>query len=181
MDSPVLDYAQTLRVVGQVLEAVDAEAYDVVRHANRYLVRCKTKQSQRPGLSLALRMWRRTLSLGGVGRRPSMNVETLYTLADILRLDEKGKEKRRDPRGNPDPFSVSSVLRATGDFINRKGNCRLLLVSSRDHRSVAVLFETPQGVRKVEEYSLSSFYEYWVEMYVRRKTTTAQRAETSRI
>lgn len=172
MDSPVLDYAQTLRVVGQVLESFNAEAYDVVRHGNHYLVRCRMKQSKIRGLSSILLMWRRqNLPHTGPGQRPSMNTELLYTLQDIQRIDEQGKEKRRDPRGNPDPFSLPSILRATGDFLDRKGNCRLLLVSSHN-RHVVVLFETPQGVRKVEDYQLSSFYEFWVGMYVKRKSTT---------
>lgn len=141
MDSPVLDYAQTLRVVGQVLESFNSEEYDVVRHGNHYLVRCRTKQSKISGLSSILRMWRRQnlLHTGPPGQRPSMDTELLYTLQDIQRLDEHGKEKRRDPRGSPDPFSLPSILRATGDFLDRKGNCRLLLVSSHNHH-VMLLF-----------------------------------------
>ncbi|MGH7847256.1 MAG: hypothetical protein ACREQW_19080 [Candidatus Binatia bacterium] len=172
MDAPVLDYARTLRVVGQVLESLNAEAYDVIRHGNHYLIRCQTKQSKARGLSSILRMWKRqNLSHTAPGQRPLMNTELLYTLEDIQRLDEQGKEKRCDLHGSPDPFCLSSILRATGDFLNRKGNCRLLLVSSHDHQ-VVVLFETPQGVRKLEDYQLPSFYEFWVGMYVKRKSTT---------
>jgi hypothetical protein len=95
-----------------------------------------------------------------------MNVELLYSLKDIQGLDEQGKAKRRDPHAMPDPFSLSSILRATGDFVNRKG--RFLLGSSRDHH-VLVLYETPEGLRKMEEYQQSWFYDFWVAMYLKRK------------
>ncbi|HEU4342594.1 MAG TPA: hypothetical protein VFU31_13585 [Candidatus Binatia bacterium] len=161
-----VDYSQTLRVIGQVLESFKAESFDIVCHGDAYLVRCLTKHRNR-GLSKLLRRWKEQhLPRGGFGAKPFMNVELLYSLNDIKGLDAQGKAKRRDPHGMPDPFGLSSILRAAGEFVNRKG--RLLLGSSRDQH-VLVLYETPEGVRKMEEYQQSWFYDFCVGMYLKRK------------
>ena len=92
--NPVADHAQILRVIGQVLELVKAEAHDIVSHGDRFLVRCLTQQGKISSLASILRLWRN---------------------GDLPRT------------------------------------------------------ETFQGVRKLEEYQLSSFYDSWVQMYIRRK------------
>lgn len=160
----VLDYSQALRAIGQALEPSKPRAFDIVSYGGSYLVRQLTAKKKR-NLFTVLQRWK-DYNLGSAGpSKPFMNVETLYSLEDLQILDEQGKAKRRDARGMPDPFSLSTLLRAVGDFINHKG--RFIFASSRDGR-IIVLYEPPQGLRKVEEYETSSFYDIWVSMYLRR-------------
>ena len=165
-----LDYSQTLRVIGQVLESLKPEAFDIVHYHRCYLVRCRTREREKKlrDLARSLRVWKHeTPQPAGFGERPSMNLELLYTLKDIQLLEEQGKSRQRDPRGIPDPFRLSNILRAVGWFLNRESGCRLLLVSSRGHQ-VVVVYETSQGVRKADEYTTFTLYDFWVKMYVKK-------------
>jgi hypothetical protein len=165
-----IDYSQTLRVIGQALESLKAEAFDTVCHHNCYLVRCRTRQTENKLRDLAriLRVWKHENPRpAGFGERPSMNLELLYTLKDIQLLEEQGKSRQRDPRGIPDPFSLSNILRAVGWFLNRERGCRLLLVSSYGHQ-IVVVYETSQGVRRADEYTTFTLYDFWVKMYVKK-------------
>jgi hypothetical protein len=167
----LLDYSQTLRVIGQALESFEAQAFDIVCYGNCYLVRCLTKQGQKTwgALPKILRIWKtEDRQFTGLRPWPPMNVELLYSLNDIDVLDLEGKAKRSDPKGMPDPYSVSNILRSVGGDIADKGKVRLLLTSSHNHR-VVTLYETAQGVRRLEEYELSSFYDLWVKTYVKKR------------
>jgi hypothetical protein len=165
-----IDYSQTLRVIGQVLESLKPEAFDTVCYHSCYLVRCRTTQTEKKLRDLAriLRVWKdENPRPAGFGERPSMNLELLYTLKDIQLLEEQGKSRQRDPRGIPDPFSLSNILRAVGWFLNRESGCRLLLVSSHGHQ-IVVVYETAQGVRRADEYTTFTLYDFWVKMYVKK-------------
>jgi hypothetical protein len=96
-----------------------------------------------------------------------MNLELLYTPKDLQLLEELGTARRRIPRGMPDPFSLANILRAVGWFLIRERGCRLLRVSKHGSQ-VLVVSETSQGVRKAEEYSTFTLYDFWVKMYVKK-------------
>lgn len=165
-----LDYSQTLRVIGQALESLKPEAFDTVCYHSCYLVRCRTRQTEKKLRDLAriLRVWKHENPRpAGFGERPSMNLELLYTLKDIQLLEEQGKSRQCDPRGIPDPFSLSNILRAVGWFLNRKSGCRLLLVSSHGHQ-IGVVYETSHGVRRADEYTTFALYDFWVKMYTKK-------------
>jgi hypothetical protein len=45
---------------------------------------------------------------------------------------------------------------------------RLLFASKRD-QEIVILYETKGGIRNLEEYPISTIYEFWVKEYVKRK------------
>ncbi len=161
---PAVDYSQALRAIGQVLEPSKPRSFDIVCYGDSYLVRYLSEKKKN-NLFTLLEKWKEHNLAAAAPSKPFMNVEALYSLQDLQIIDDQGKAKRRDSRGMPDPFSLSTLLRAIGDFVNHKG--RLIFASSRECRFV-VLYETPQGLRQVDEYETSSFYDIWVSMYLRR-------------
>ncbi|HEY6368792.1 MAG TPA: hypothetical protein VI585_28740 [Candidatus Binatia bacterium] len=174
-----MNYSKILRVVGQKLEPLRPETYEVVCYGNCYLVRCRVKEESRDnkekekkvrGLGAFLRLWREpeTPSAAEPNDGTSMNVEFLYSLEELSREDEELKEPRRDNSAMPDPYSLSNTLRAVGVFLDRKPDIKLLFASNRD-QEVVILYETKQGVRNLEEYPISGIYEFWVKEYVKRK------------
>jgi hypothetical protein len=167
-----IDYSNTLRAIGQVLEKFHAQAYDIVCYDNCYLVRYQTQERQRKVKSFPnfLRLWRDEVepNAGGPNRRPPMNVELIYTSKDIERLDEQEKAGRRVAKGMPNPHSISNLLRGAGKTVDAKKNSRLLLASNHDH-TVVVIYQTPNGARKVEEHPVSELYDAWVQTYLKRK------------
>lgn len=160
-------YAQTLRAIGQTLEVLDLEAFELKSDGRDYLVRGETaallleKQDlQESGLRA---VWRRLLR--GQQAKPR-SIELRYTPEDIDRLQREGQTRRRDPHEIPDPYSVSEILRAVGAYLDLKG-AHLLEVSRRNGR-VTIQYETAEGRRTVEKHKLSSLYNFWVHRCMQR-------------
>ena len=175
-----MNYSRILRVIGQTLEPLRPETYEVVCYGNCYLVRCRVKENSQGkkeeekkvrGLAAFLRLWREQ-EKPSIGESPneqtSMNVEFLYSLDELNRQDEERKEPRSDADTMSDPYSLSNTLRVVGEFLDRKRDAKLLFASNHG-QEVVVLYETKPGVRTLEEYPISTLYEYWVKQYVRRK------------
>ena len=175
-----MNYSRILRVIGQKLEPLRPETYEVVSYGNCYLVRCRIKEDSQGkkeeekkvrGLAAFLRLWREPENLT-IRENPnegtSMNVEFLYSLEELNHEDEEHKEPRRDPNAMPDPYSLSNTLRSVGEFLDRKPDISLLFASNRG-QEVVILYETKHGVRNLEEYPISALYEFWVKEYIKRK------------
>jgi hypothetical protein len=152
----------------------------VVCYGNCYLVRCRVKEESQGkkeeekkarGLAAFLRLWREPEN-PTVRENPnegtSMNVELLYSLEELNHEDEEHKGPRRDPNAMPDPYSLSNTLRAVGAFLDRKPDINLLFASNHG-QEVVILYETKGGARHLEEYPISTIYEFWVKEYVKRK------------
>ena len=175
-----MSYSRILRVIGQKLEPLRPETYEVVCYGNCYLVRCRVKEDSQGkkeeekkvrGLAAFLRLWREPenpTTRANPNEGTSMNVEFLYSLEDLSRQDEERKEPRRDPNAMPDPYSFSNTLRSVGEFLDRKADVKLLFASNRG-QEIVILYETQGGVRNLEEYPISTLYDLSVKTYVKRK------------
>lgn len=175
-----MNYSRILRVVGQKLEPLRPETYEVVCYGNCYLVRCRVKEASQNdkekekkvrGLAAFLRLWREPDGPSNDGKPnegTSMNVEFLYSLEELSCQDEERQEPRRGVNEMPDPYSLSNILRAVGAFLDRKPDIKLLFASNRG-QEIVILYETNHGVRNLEEYPISAIYEFWVKEYVKRK------------
>ena|SRR6516165_4780366 len=175
-----MSYSRILRVIGQKLEPLRPETYEVVCYGNCYLVRCRVKEDSQGkkeeekkvrGLAAFLRLWREPESpttCANPNEGTSMNVEFLYSLEELSRQDEERKEPRRDPNAMPDPYSLSNTLRSVGEFLDRKPDSKLLFASSHG-QEIVILYETKDGARNLEQYPISTLYEFQVKAYVKRK------------
>lgn len=175
-----MNYSTILRAIGQTLEPLRPETYEVVCYGNCYLVRCRVKEDRQGKqqeekkvrkLAAFLRLWREREN-PGVRENPnqgtSMNVEFLYSLEELNRQNEERKEPRHDPNAMPDPYALSNTLRAVGEFLDQKSDAKLLFASNHG-RDVVILYETKDGVRNLEQYPISTIYDFWVKRYVQRK------------
>src|SRR4029450_3222569 len=90
-----MNYSRILRVVGQKLEPLRPETYEVVCYGNCYLVRCRVKEDSQGqkeeekkvrGLAAFLRLWREPEN-PSVAEKPnestSMNVAFLYSVEEL--------------------------------------------------------------------------------------------------
>ena len=175
-----MNYSTILRVIGQTLEPLQPQTYEVVCYGNCYLVRCRVKEDSQDkkaeekkvrGLGSFLRLWREQENPSvreNLNPETSMNVEFLYSLEELNRQDEERKESRRDPNAVPDPYSLSNTLSAVGEFLDRKRDAKLLF--ARTHgQEVVILYETKDGARNLEQYPISTIYEFWIKRYVHSK------------
>jgi hypothetical protein len=171
-----MNYSSILRVIGQTLEPLRPETYEVVCYGDCYLVRCRVKEGSEGkqekekkirGLGAFLRLWREPESSSSQ-RGTSMNAEFLYSLEDLSRQDETRKGPRGASDAMPDPYRLSNTLRAVGEFLDRKSEAKLLFASQRG-QEVIILYETRGGVRNLEEYPIATLYDLSVKRYIRRK------------
>jgi hypothetical protein len=174
-----MNYSRILRIVGEKLEPLRPETYEVVCYGTCYLVRCRVKEQSKDnkeeekqvrGLKAFLRLWREREN-HSIPENPnagtSMNVEFLFSLEE-LRREEERKEPRDNPDAVPDPYSLSNTLGALGEFLDRKSDAKLLFACSHG-QEVVILHETKDGARNLEQYPIATIYEFWIKRYVHSK------------
>jgi hypothetical protein len=115
-----LSYALALRAIGQSLEAQQTKDFDLSTLETGFVVRENRSRYLK---------WRRTIRQNGKGKALDLS-DVHYSVDDIARLDQSGKERRRTPAQTPDFYVLSQTLRTVGGFVDRKG-FRLLELSRR--------------------------------------------------
>lgn len=178
-------YALPLRAIGQALELMHIEAFELEKEGNDYVVRGRTKVLPCERLlpqDLSHNLVH--LARGNVPSQPSeekesstvrpssVALELRYTPEEIDRLDREGQASRRDSNKMPDGHSMSELLRAAGDYVDQRG-ARLLGISWR-YQSISIVYETAQGRRELDMLSLSSMYDFWLLMSIRKAATAPQ-------
>lgn len=145
------EYAKPLRAIGQDLEKLHVQKFEMESDGNDYIVRSMVEADQ----------------VNHDAATPSYKtLELRYTPEDLNRLEREGQAKRRDPNQMPNARSTSQVLRATGAYVNDRYS-RLLGVIWQN-QSVRIMYETALGSQEVDEIKVSSMYDFWVRMYLRR-------------
>ncbi|TMB62535.1 MAG: hypothetical protein E6J54_30410 [Deltaproteobacteria bacterium] len=173
------NYAQPLRAIGQALELLNVESFDMEPDGEDFLVRGKAtlpgNSPEQPSEEDKVRhIWgvlprQRTLESGmNVPARPVTvtQLELRYTPKDVDRLESEGRAKRMDPRRIPDAGSLSQLFRTIGAYIGQK-RARLLKVSWNGN-SIVLLYETSPGRLNDEVLTVSDLYDVSVRMYMKR-------------
>jgi hypothetical protein len=175
-----MKHSTTLRVIGQKLEPLGPATYEVVAYGSSYLVRCrvreengskKEKERQVRGLASFLRLWKEPETPVGPenwNQETFMNVEFLYSVEELDRHNAERKKPRTETNTMPDPYSISNVLRAVGEFLDRKADAKLLF-ATKHGQEVVILYETKRGDRNLEQFPIATLYDYVVKQYVKRK------------
>lgn len=187
VESPVMEtirYSQALRTIGQALEVLHIEAFDLEKEDGSYVVHYKSERPIQESLSqggipdsVVQIVW------GSAPARPPDQTDTLkkgaslvnldlrYTPEDIERLERDGQARRCSTGGKPDGHSISQLLRAVGGYVNKR-DARLLGISLRD-QSINIVYETTQGRRELDVLRLDSMYDFWLQMCLRRAEVTS--------
>jgi len=152
-----LSYALALRAIGQSLEAQQTKDFDLSALETGFVV-CENKPRHRT--------WRRTIRRNGNGKALDLS-DVHYSVDDIAKLDQSGKERRRTPAQTPDFYLLSQTLRTVGGFIDRRG-VRLLELNRRGSR-LTLRLEQPEGHNLVEEHTVASLHSIFVGMFFDRQ------------
>ena len=157
MTSCGLSYALALRAIGQSLEAQQTKDFDLSALETGFVV-CENKPRHRT--------WRRTIRRNGNGKALDLS-DVHYSVDDIAKLDQSGKERRRTPAQTPDFYLLSQTLRTVGGFIDRRG-VRLLELNRRGSR-LTLRLEQPEGRSLVETHTIASLHSIFVGMFFDRQ------------
>ena len=152
-----LSYALALRAIGQSLEAQQTKDFDLSIIETGFVVRENKPRYLK---------WRRTIRRNGVGKALDLS-EVHFSVDDIARLDQSGKERRQTSVQTPDFYVLSQTLRTVGGFVDRKG-LRLLELSRRGSK-LTLRLEQPEGRSLVETHTIASLHNIFVGMFFDRQ------------
>ena len=171
MTSETLNGSQTLRAIGQLLEALNIESFKLRVDDNDFLVRDRFPRRNREikvrdGLGSAWKIMRARDARFENSFRSTGVLQFRVAQEDVALLERDGQERRRSPGKAPEIGAPSQILRAIGGFVDHKSG-RLLEVSKND-LDVYFEFELPSRETVMERFTVSSLYDYWVSMYLKR-------------
>ena len=159
---------QELRTVGQGLESLDVEDFDLRAEGNGYFALAIPRVPRKAaGLGGSVRNALQNAWLNMTGRNSSHRkltdgapgvLRVLFTPEGLLRLEHAGKAKRRpDSVGVPNLKKLAQVLRMVGERLDAKSG-RLLKVSKRCDR-IAFQYAIDSKNHRTEEWKLTELYE----------------------
>jgi len=171
MTSETLNCSQRLRAIGQLLEALNIVSFTLRVDGNEFLIRDRFPRrirdiKVREGLGSAWKIISARDSRFENSFQSTGVLQFRVTQEDAALLERDGQERRQSPGKVPDLGAPSQILRAVGGFVDHKGG-RLLEVSKND-LDVHFEFELPSRETVMERFTVSTLYDYWVRMYLKR-------------
>jgi hypothetical protein len=158
-DTP--NYTHDLRALGQALEILRVERFEIEPDGKSYLVQILTDRPGRrsetgPTGETTVRYIWASAPDGALDEEIDTNLlyamaKTLdlhYTPDDVVRLEEEWRAKRNNPHGTADPSSLSQLLRTAGNYLNDKR--AHLLKLRRDQQSLVLEYESERGQKNEE-------------------------------
>jgi len=176
------EYAQPLRAIGQALEVLNIQNFEMEPAGEDYFVRGHVPQANKQfvgdpfGAEKLDAIWGTRLVQDQPGDTAQLDsamlsqIELCYTAQDVERLEEEGRSRRGRSEVTADAASVSQVLRCIGAYLNQK-RARLYKVT-RDIDHVMVEYQSSIGSRRKEAFAPNDLYDLWVRMYMQRSTRT---------
>jgi hypothetical protein len=173
-----IDYAQPLRVIGQALEILKMESFELEPDGDDFVVRGKvTARGGGAGFESAES---RNLRFNGEGEQnleaPDAEPEATsaivnqldlcYTLKDVDRLEQKGQARRGEAPVVTQTPSLSHLLRTIGAYLEEKP-ARLVKIA-KDGGSVTVVYETLSGIKFEEKLDGATLRDWEAQMFNKR-------------
>ena len=167
-----LSYAALLRPIGQMLEALRIESFAVSLDSEGFIIRDKTRNRaqltprERAFLAELQSIHSPLLDKEDARRLAAGVIEWHLTENDLERLEQMGRERRRDSEQTPDSHSVSHILRVIGTILDhRRGQ---MFYISKDEQIITLQYTTSDGQKASEEFNLPTLYDCWVRLYKKR-------------
>jgi hypothetical protein len=182
MSQPPICYEHILRAIGQELESLSLEAFDLEVARDTYSIRgisaqkdsekspitklkafkkafrdiCNTSKTPAPSATPAVKV-----------PAPSRLMRLEFTRADIDRLEREGQALRSDWECSPLSHSLPQVLRTVGWYVDHK-KCQLHKIS-KTGETLSVSYTGSLGTQILETLTLVEIYDMWVHLYKQRK------------
>ena len=177
-----MHYEHILRAIGQGLEALSIEAFDLEVANDTFLIQgtVKQKQSAKRRTANLIAFKKAFLDICHISKKPpsskiparkvaapSRSLCLQFTRNDIDKLERDGQASRSDWNTSPLAHSLPQLLRTVGWYVDQKE--RWLHKISNNGESVTISYLEPIGAKKIETFTLLQLYDMWVHLYKRRK------------
>jgi hypothetical protein len=181
MAPPTICYEHILRAIGQGLESLSLEAFDLEVVDDTFTIQGTPtrKESEESTISPLNAFKKAFLSICHTSKNTSETpaaekvpgssrlLRLRFTQADIDKLERDGQALRSDWERSPLSHSLPQVLRTVGWYVDhKKGQLQKI---SRNGETVTVFYTGSLGTQKVETLALMQIYDMWVHLYKRRK------------
>jgi hypothetical protein len=174
-------YEHILRAIGQGLESLSLEAFDLEVVDDTFTIQGTPtrKESEKSTISPLNAFKKAFLSICHTSKNTSEtpaaervpgssgSLRLQITQADIDKLEGDGQALRSDWERRPLSHSLPQVLRTVGWYVDHKKG--QLLKISRNGETLSVSYTGWLGTEKVETLALMQIYDMWVHLYKRRK------------
>jgi hypothetical protein len=180
MMQPTILYEHILRAIGQGLESLSLEAFDLEVAEDTFSIRgiSTRKESEKPPVTKLKAFKKAFLDICSASKKPSgisaVNIpgssrllRLQFTQADIDKLERDGQALRSDWERSPLSHSLPQVLRTVGWYVDhRKGQLQKI---SRTGDTLSVSYTGLLGTQKKETLTFVEIYDMWVHLYKQRK------------
>ncbi len=179
-DRPATYHSRSSRALGQALEKFGFSTFELEIRYGAYLIVAKPRSPERTHFSL-------TRLLGQLFQPPPIAARLLtvehkpdlrFSPEDIETFDLRGKNRRKDGGKIPDPYGVSELLRGAGCYLDNR-NIKSDVTISLVDRWVTIRYQAGDGRTERIERDIEYFYDYGVNMYLRRSNRLKPVAQTS--
>ena len=174
----IIDYAQPLRAIGQALEILKMESFELEPDGDDFVVRGKV--TARGGDADVKSAESRNLRFNGEGEQnleapdaepvatPAIvnQLDLCYTLKDVDRLEQKGQARRGEAPAVAETAGLSHLLRTIGAYLEEKP-ARLVKIA-KHAESVTVVYETLSGIRFEEKLDRATLHDWETQMFIKR-------------
>ena len=147
-----MDYADTLRCIGQDLERRGLKSFDIHQNGKTFVVECGYQEPP-----------------------AAMPVSLHYDPKDINELDDIGEGKRGESAPAKEFMNQVQILRTIGAYLD-KNELRLLRLTNNHDKGKETLFRveylTRDRERIVDDHAGSAIYDMCVQMYKQRGRLT---------
>lgn len=159
-------YAQTLRAIGQGLEAKNISTFQLISSRERYLVR--VRRSKEPSYLSILRKVFQPYCRNQTNLVTSKNyfIKFHFSRDDLQHLERQGQARRHDPSKTPDFYTLPQIMRTVGCYIDKKGG-RLAWIDM-DGKKITLRYDNEQRYKILEHHTIPSLYDMFVCMYLHR-------------
>src|SRR5215813_9864315 len=164
-------YAQTLRLIGQDLEELPIETFELEVDKSVFIVRGEIVVSETEPKSSAPQTGffpglRRSKAIFPEPALQIQAIERCYTSTDLERFAKEGRSHSSDEKR--DFYKPGEFLRAIGSYLDAKRG--RLLKLCKDGQQVTLHYETAHGEKRTEPQSMASFYDLYIHIRKQRRS-----------
>ena len=178
-----MSIGQELRIVGQGLESLDVEDFDLQGEGLGYFALAVPRRHARSTVNTAdIRNKMRATWQSLTGQRYSIRkfldvgpgvLRIQFTTEGMLKLEAAGITRRNpNSTGVPDFTKLAQPLRMVGEHLDAN-SAHLLNISKRGDR-IAFAYATGPTEKRMEEWKLSHLFEMWMGAYQQRHSQVAR-------
>jgi hypothetical protein len=177
----MIQYEHILRAIGQGLEALSVEQFELEATNEVFVVQgsATQKEAEKPNAGKLSAFKKAFLDICDISKTPtsseapagqgasSRSLRLEFTQKDIDKLERDGQALRSDWEASPLVHSLPQLLRTVGWYVDH--NQGRLHKFSKNGDSLTVSYVGSIGREKSETFTLLQLYDMWVRLYKRRK------------